>query len=140
MKVPSFVYAGERVEMKCNAGMPALKSMTWLKDGKEFYSFKFNSANPISITNLDGVTVNVRHNLLLILITIEIMLIYVLQLQKSSMYGNSVTLDTVSPASSGLYTCRMEFENPTFDVAEMSGTVKVVAAPQSFYGSEGYKY
>ncbi|XP_031341531.1 uncharacterized protein LOC116169700 isoform X2 [Photinus pyralis] len=106
LKMSSFSYSGESVTFECNVdhGEFPIVSITWLKDGKQFYKYDSNLINPVSITDVDGVVVK----------------------KDLSLNGNKVTIGSVTPQSTGTYTCKVEIDHPSLSVGELSGSLKIV--------------
>ncbi|KAK5643784.1 hypothetical protein RI129_007629 [Pyrocoelia pectoralis] len=106
LKMSSFSFPGESVTLECNVdhGEFPIVSITWYKDGKQFYKYDPNPIDPVLITEVEGVFVK----------------------KDLSLNGNKITIGSVTQQSTGTYTCKVEIDHPSLNVGELSGSLKIV--------------
>ncbi|XP_047740569.1 uncharacterized protein LOC125179208 [Hyalella azteca] len=108
VEVPRYLLLGESATLACHFRLQdeVLYSLTWWKDGRQFYSYIPSNSPRVVVFNVPGVTVNID----------------------ASREGR-VELVGVTAATGGQYRCELVGEGPTFTTTFASANLSIINTP-----------
>uniref|UniRef100_A0A0A9Z9S3 Cell adhesion molecule 3 n=1 Tax=Lygus hesperus TaxID=30085 RepID=A0A0A9Z9S3_LYGHE len=112
LKVPVAVAPGQSATLECNYDLEGepLYTVKWYKYQDEFYRYTPKENPPTKVFAVNGITEN--------------------SIQKDKSNGTQLTLRKMTEEMSGLYSCEVSADAPSFQTATVSRTITVVDPPK----------
>ncbi|XP_047740033.1 uncharacterized protein LOC125179025, partial [Hyalella azteca] len=105
LTVPRYLVVGQRATLACHVGLEgdSLYSVTWWKDGRQFYQYTPSKPRPVVAFTVPGISVNAGRSAL-----------------------TTVELEDVTLASSGHYRCEAVADGPSFATDHRTANMTVI--------------